>query len=164
VRAGLVRTRGSDRPARDRLPASDRLPEGAVADRPVVRRDPRVVVRGVLRAVRRDRPGPAAGGPGTVPVRPVRPGVGAAAAAEPGRAGVPRAVHRARDGGGMTAPLPGRVAAGLRGEADVADLAAFCTRVLRLDPHGLVRLRQAEDRLTAYGRVLDVLVSRTVHS
>jgi len=64
----------------------------------------------------------------------------------------------------MTAPLPGRVVAGLRGPADVADLAAFCTRVLRLDPHGLVRLRQAEDRLTAYSRVLDVLVSRTVHS
>jgi hypothetical protein len=64
----------------------------------------------------------------------------------------------------MTAPLPGRAAAGLRGPADVGDLAAFCTRVLRLDPLGLVRLRQAEDRLTAYSRVLDVLVSRTVHS
>ena len=64
----------------------------------------------------------------------------------------------------MTAPLPGRVVAGLRGPADVADLAAFCARVLRLDPHGLVRLRQAEDRLAAYSRVLEVLVSRTVHS
>jgi hypothetical protein len=64
----------------------------------------------------------------------------------------------------MTAHLPGQVAVGLRGPADVADLAAFCTRVRRLDPRGLVRLRQAEDRLTAYGRVLDVLVSRTVHS
>jgi hypothetical protein len=63
----------------------------------------------------------------------------------------------------MTAPLPDRVAVGLRGQADVADLAAFCSRVLRLDPHGLVRLRQAEDRLTAYSWVLDVLVSRTVH-
>lgn len=64
----------------------------------------------------------------------------------------------------MTAPLPGQVTAGLRGPSDVADLAAFCTRVLRLDPHGLVRLRPAEDRLTAYSRVLDVLVSRTVYS
>jgi hypothetical protein len=63
-------------------------------------------------------------------------------------------------------PPPGQVAvAGLRTGADVADLAAFCVRVLRLDPRGLVRLRQVADRLTAYSRLpLEVLVSRTVHS
>ncbi len=64
----------------------------------------------------------------------------------------------------MNAPSSG-LAVGLRSEADVADLAAFCSRVLRLDPRGLVRLRQIADRLTAYSRLpLDVLVSRTVHS
>jgi hypothetical protein len=62
-------------------------------------------------------------------------------------------------------PPPGRQAAGLRSGADVADLAAFCTRVLRLDPGALVRLRQSADRLTAFNRLpLEVLVSRTVHS
>jgi len=65
----------------------------------------------------------------------------------------------------MTPSPPRPVAAGLRAAADVADLAAFCSRVVRLDPGGLVRLRQSGDRLTAYSRLpLEVLVSRTVHS
>jgi hypothetical protein len=65
----------------------------------------------------------------------------------------------------MTGPVPGS-SASLGGPAvvEVADLAAFCARVLRLDPAALVRLRQVDDRLTAYSRLpLDVLVSRTVH-
>jgi hypothetical protein len=64
----------------------------------------------------------------------------------------------------MSAPPPGGSAVARLAGADAADLAAFCARVLRLDPRGLVRLRQAADRLTAYSRLpLEVLVSRTVH-
>ena len=66
----------------------------------------------------------------------------------------------------MTAqPDGGGPAVNLRSEADLADLAAFCARVRRLDPAGLVRLRQAGERLTAYTLLpLGVLVSRTVYA
>ena len=65
----------------------------------------------------------------------------------------------------MTATPPGQVAVSLRSGADVADLAAFCARLMRFDPQGLVRMRRVADRLTAYSRLpLEVLVSRTVHS
>jgi hypothetical protein len=53
----------------------------------------------------------------------------------------------------------------LRSGADRGDLAAFCARVRLLDPGGLVRLRLAGERLTAYSLLpLGVLVSRTVHA
>jgi hypothetical protein len=71
------------------------------------------------------------------------------------------------DAGGPDAggPDAGGPVGGLRSGADVADLAAFCTRVRRLDPDGLIRLRQAGERLTAYSQLpMGVLVSRTVHA
>jgi hypothetical protein len=46
--------------------------------------------------------------------------------------------------------------------ADAADLAVFLSRVVRLDPAGLVRVRSGGDRLTAYVRLpFGVLVSRS---
>lgn len=59
----------------------------------------------------------------------------------------------------------GGVGWALRSGADLADLAAFCTRVGLLDPAGLIRLRQSGELLTAYSLLpLGVLVSRTVHT
>lgn len=65
----------------------------------------------------------------------------------------------------MTAPPGGGSVWVLRSPADLGDLAAFCARVRSLDAAGLVRLRQAAARLTAYSLLpLGVLVSRTVHT
>jgi hypothetical protein len=63
----------------------------------------------------------------------------------------------------MTVQPGGGAGWALRSGADLADLAAFCTRVRLLDPDGLIRLRQSGERLTAYSLLpLGVLVSRTV--
>ncbi|HSV64728.1 MAG TPA: hypothetical protein VLJ59_02315 [Mycobacteriales bacterium] len=77
----------------------------------------------------------------------------------------PESARSAVAAGPAASPAPPSAGLTLGGVGDVADLAAFCARVLRLDPRGLVRLRGAADRTTAYSRLpLDVLVSRTVHS
>lgn len=53
----------------------------------------------------------------------------------------------------------------LLGSAGLVDVGAFCVRVLRLDPSGLVRLRTVGERVTLYSMLpLDVLVSLTVQA